>query len=89
VGPGDPSYAVGAPGRLDDPRYREAIAAVLGACASKGPSPGVLVRNATEAQRHLEMGFRFVGVASDSGFVMTTATGIVTDFRAAAGSTSP
>jgi 2-dehydro-3-deoxyglucarate aldolase/4-hydroxy-2-oxoheptanedioate aldolase len=83
VGPGDLSYALGVPGQLTDARYLEALESVLGACASGGCSPGLLVRNAAEAQRYLEMGFRFIGVGSDAAFVMAAGSAIVDDFRQA------
>jgi 4-hydroxy-2-oxoheptanedioate aldolase len=85
IGPGDLSYALGCPGRLDDPRYRDALTAVLAAAANSGISAGILVPNAAEARRHLELGFRFIAVGSDGAFVMNSARSIVTDFRAAAG----
>ena len=85
IGPGDLSYALGCPGRLDDPRYRDALTAVLAAAANSGISAGILVPNAAEARRHLELGFRFIAVGSDGAFVMNSARSIVSDFRAAAG----
>jgi 4-hydroxy-2-oxoheptanedioate aldolase len=84
VGPGDLSYALGCPGRLDDPRYREALQAVLAACVAGGCSPGILVRDSVEATRHLELGFRFVAVGSDAAFVTAAAGAVVGAFREAA-----
>lgn len=85
VGPGDLSYALGCPGRLDDARYQAALRAVLDACAGADCSPGVLVSNAAEARHHLDLGFRFIAVGSDGGFVMNSARSVVGDFRVAAG----
>jgi 2-dehydro-3-deoxyglucarate aldolase/4-hydroxy-2-oxoheptanedioate aldolase len=85
VGPGDLSYALGVPGRLDDPRYRDALRAVVDACEVGTCSPGVLVRDAAEARRHLELGFRFIAVASDGAFVMTGARSVVASFGEAVG----
>jgi len=83
VGPGDLSYALGVPGRMDDARYLEAIAAVVDACRDAACSPGVLVPDAASARRHLDLGFRFIAIASDSAFVARAAGGIVADFREA------
>lgn len=83
VGPSDLSYALGCPGRPDDPRYTDALRAVVEACGAEDRSPGILVRDSAAAARHLELGFRFIAVGSDSGFVMTSAAGIVGDFREA------
>ena len=85
VGPGDLSYALGVPGRLDDQRYRDALAAVVAAAAPGRCAAGVLVRDVAEAERHLELGFRFIGIGSDSALVMSGATATVNGFRAAAG----
>jgi 2-dehydro-3-deoxyglucarate aldolase/4-hydroxy-2-oxoheptanedioate aldolase len=84
VGPGDLSYALGCPGRLDDPRYQDALRSVLDACAAEGCAPGILVPNAAEARRHLELGFRVIAVGSDGAFVMNAARAVVEDFRVAA-----
>lgn len=81
VGPGDLSYALGCPGRLDDPRYREALEAVLAACRAEGCAAGILVPSAAEARRHLELGFTFMAVGSDGAFVMNSARSVVGDFR--------
>jgi 4-hydroxy-2-oxoheptanedioate aldolase len=86
VGPGDLSYALACPGRLDDPRYTDALAAVLRAAAARGVAAGILVPTTAEASRALELGFRFIAVGSDGAFVMNTARAIVSDFRTAAGS---
>jgi len=84
VGPGDLSYALGVPGSFDAPAYRAAIDAVLAATAASGTSAGILVRNAADAAVYLELGFRFVAVGSDSGFLASTASAVVSEARAAA-----
>jgi 2-dehydro-3-deoxyglucarate aldolase/4-hydroxy-2-oxoheptanedioate aldolase len=88
VGPGDLSYALGVPGLLDDPRYVEALEAVAAAAAHHGRSAGVLVRDAADAERHLALGYRFIGIGSDSGLVMSGARATVGGFRSAAGATT-
>jgi 2-dehydro-3-deoxyglucarate aldolase/4-hydroxy-2-oxoheptanedioate aldolase len=83
VGPADLSYALGVPGRLDDPRYREALASVVAATARNDCAAGILVRDVGDAERHLELGFRFIGIGSDSALVMSGATAAVSGFHAA------
>jgi 2-keto-3-deoxy-L-rhamnonate aldolase RhmA len=70
VGPTDLSHALGVPGALDDPTFRDALARVIAACSAAGKSPGILARRAEEARRYVEQGFRFVGVGSDGTFVL-------------------
>ena len=83
VGPGDLTYALGVPGRTDDSTYQAAIGRVVTACANHGRSAGVLVRDLAEARRHLDQGFKFIGIGSDAALVMAGATAIVEGFRAA------
>lgn len=85
VGPGDLSYALGIPGRLDDPRYTAAVEAVAAAATRHGRSAGVLVPDVAEAERHLALGYRFIGIGSDSGLVMSGARAAVARFRSAVG----
>jgi 2-dehydro-3-deoxyglucarate aldolase/4-hydroxy-2-oxoheptanedioate aldolase len=82
VGPGDLSYALGVPGRTDDATYRDALGRVVGAARANGCAAGVLVRDLADAARHLELGFRFIGIGSDSSLVMSGASGTVNAFRA-------
>jgi 4-hydroxy-2-oxoheptanedioate aldolase len=69
VGPADLSHALGVPGRFDDPGYLEAIGAVVAACQRRGKEAGILLYDATTLARHLELGFRFIGLGSEGSFV--------------------
>ncbi len=69
VGPADLSHALGVPGRFDDPSYLEAISAVVAACQRHGKEAGILLYDATTLARHLELGFRFIGLGSEGSFV--------------------
>ena len=69
VGPADLSHALGVPGRFDDPGYLEAIGAVVAACQRHGKEAGILLYDATTLSRHLELGFRFIGLGSEGSFV--------------------
>jgi 2-keto-3-deoxy-L-rhamnonate aldolase RhmA len=74
VGPSDLSHSLGIPGQLDHPDYLAALDAVVVAARNAGKSAGILLRQARDLQRHLQLGFRFVGIGSDAGFVVDAAT---------------
>jgi 2-dehydro-3-deoxyglucarate aldolase/4-hydroxy-2-oxoheptanedioate aldolase len=77
VGPADLSHSLGVPGRFDDPVYLDAIGAVLAACERHGKAAGILLYDRAVLPRHLELGFRFIGLGSDLGFVAAGARGMV------------
>ncbi len=70
VGPTDLSHALGVPGRFEDVTFVEALRTVVEACRATGRAAGILVRTGADAARYLDMGFRFVGVGSDAGFIV-------------------
>jgi 2-dehydro-3-deoxyglucarate aldolase/4-hydroxy-2-oxoheptanedioate aldolase len=69
VGPADLSHALGVPGRFDDPTYLEAIRSVVAACQRHGKAAGILIYDAAALPRHLELGFRFIGLGSEGSYV--------------------
>jgi 4-hydroxy-2-oxoheptanedioate aldolase len=73
VGPSDLSHSLRIPGQLDRPDYLAALDAVVKASRAAGKSAGILLRQARDLARHLELGFRFVGIGSDAGFVVDAA----------------
>jgi 4-hydroxy-2-oxoheptanedioate aldolase len=77
VGPADLSHSLGVPGRFDDPVYLDAIGTVLEACRRHGKAAGILLYDRDVIARHLELGFRFIGLGSDLGFVGAGARGMV------------
>jgi 4-hydroxy-2-oxoheptanedioate aldolase len=83
VGPTDLSHALGIPGSLDHPTFRDALGRVLEACRRRGKSPGILARRAEDAARYVDAGFRFVGVGSDGTFVLDGARAALATARAA------
>jgi len=70
VGPADLSHSLGTPGQFDHPRYLAALEAVVRATERAGRAAGILLRSAADAERHVELGFRFVGLGSDAAFVV-------------------
>jgi 2-keto-3-deoxy-L-rhamnonate aldolase RhmA len=74
VGPSDLSAAIGRPGQLDADIYLEALDRVVAASADAHVAAGILVGDPGDVQRHLDRGFRFVAVASDSALLRRAAT---------------
>jgi 4-hydroxy-2-oxoheptanedioate aldolase len=83
VGPADLSHGMGIPGRFDEPAYREALDAVVAACRAAGKSPGILLRTVEDFAEYHALGFRFIGVGSDSGWLFDGARRAVAQVRAA------
>jgi 2,4-dihydroxyhept-2-ene-1,7-dioic acid aldolase len=73
VGPADLSHSLGVPGRFADPTYLAAIDAVVAACRAHGKAAGILLYDPAAIAPHVERGFRFIGLGSDGGFVMSGA----------------
>lgn len=85
VGPADLSHSMGIPGRFDDPRFVASLDAVVAACRAHGKSAGILLRDATLLSGALAQGFTFVGVGSDSSFLVAAARENLARARAATG----
>lgn len=83
VGPRDLTHALGIPGRLDDPAFRDALVRVSRAAESAGIAAGILAGTAEAAVRYADQGFTFVGVGSDSTALASAAQRTVMGFRAA------
>jgi 2-keto-3-deoxy-L-rhamnonate aldolase RhmA len=73
VGPADLSHSLGVPGRFDDEIYLDAIRSVVAASDANGKAAGILIYDAAVLERHLELGFRFIGLGSEGAFVSTGA----------------
>ena len=69
VGPTDLSHAMGIPGRVDEPAYHEAVAAVGRAARDAGKAAGVLLWNPDQYRRYADLGFTFLALGSDGSFV--------------------
>jgi 2-keto-3-deoxy-L-rhamnonate aldolase RhmA len=89
VGPTDLSHSLGIPGQFDHPRQIEAYERVIAACRRAGKSPGILLRSVSLLDRHLELGFRFIGVGADLNFIIDGAAAVVAAARAARGGSIP
>lgn len=77
VGPADLSHGLGVPGRFDDPTYLDALHTVVAACERHGKAAGILIYDAAALPRHLDLGFRFIGLGSEGSFVSAGATAML------------
>jgi 4-hydroxy-2-oxoheptanedioate aldolase len=69
VGPADLTHSMGIPGQFDHAHYLSALDRVVAAAEGAGKATGILLRDAKALSRHLEIGFRFVGIGSDGAFI--------------------
>jgi len=69
VGPTDLTVSLGLVDDRNNPRVVEAMRAVIKGCESHGKVPGVLAATPDEARRAVSLGFRFIGLGSDTRFI--------------------
>ncbi len=69
VGPADLSHGLGIPGRFDEPVFMDALKAVVAATERHGKAAGILLYDGAAAERHMELGFRFIGLGSEGSYV--------------------
>lgn len=77
VGPSDLSTALGCPGQWNAPIYLEALDHVVAAARGAHLAAGILVGDVDAARAHVDRGFSFVSVASDSALLRRAATAAV------------
>lgn len=82
VGPTDLSHSLGIPGQFGHERQIEAYRRVIAACRQAGKSAGILLRRPEDLARHVELGFRFVGVGADLNFIIDGSAAAVAARRA-------
>jgi 2-keto-3-deoxy-L-rhamnonate aldolase RhmA len=81
VGPTDLSHSMGIPGQFDDARYLAALDRVVAATNDAGKAAGILLYNMAVLRRHLDLGFRFIGLGSDGSFVSDGARAVLARAR--------
>ncbi len=69
VGPTDLTHALGVPGQIDQPSYREAVASVAKAAKAHGKATGVLLWKAEDAKAYAELGFTVFAISSDGALL--------------------
>jgi 4-hydroxy-2-oxoheptanedioate aldolase len=77
VGPADLSHSLGVPGLFGDPRYLDALGRVARAAEDAGKVAGILLRDASALARHRDLGYRFIGLGSDSAFIADGARAVL------------
>jgi len=70
VGPLDLSISVNMPERFDDENYRTLLRSVATSAREAGKAAGILLPSDSLIEMVYEMGYRFVAIGSDGGFVM-------------------
>ena len=73
VGPQDLTLSLGLLDDRKNPRVRDAMRAVVAACERHGKVPGTLVIDPEERKVAVDLGFRFISLASDVRFLLTGA----------------
>jgi 4-hydroxy-2-oxoheptanedioate aldolase len=82
VGPSDLAHALGLQCPPDDPRLLQQAAKVAEAGRAHGVAAGMLVATPQQAQAYRELGFRFLGLASDGGLLAVAARNAAAALRA-------
>lgn len=73
VGPTDLTLNLGLVDDRKNPKVRDAMRRVVEACEEAGKIPGTMVIDAEEKRAAVEMGFRFISLASDIRFLIAGA----------------
>ncbi len=85
VGPADLSHSLGVPGRFDEPGFVAALDRVVAACRANGKAAGILLRDASGVEAAFAQGFTFIGIGSDSSFLVAAGRAGLAQARAAIG----
>lgn len=82
VGPYDLSSSMGQLGKVDYDSIRETVDLVLEKTRKYGKAAGIFSKNAAEAKKYAEMGFRLVIVSTDINCLISGMCGIVNTLKA-------
>lgn len=74
VGPMDLSANLGVPGKLQEPVFLDALDRVVAAAKAAGNVAGILAADVAQRELYIGLGFRFLGVGSDSALLRQSAT---------------
>jgi 2-dehydro-3-deoxyglucarate aldolase/4-hydroxy-2-oxoheptanedioate aldolase len=73
VGPADLSHSMGIPGRFDEPSFVAALDRVVANARANGKAAGILLKDGSAAEAAYAQGFTFLGIGSDSSFLVASA----------------
>jgi 2-dehydro-3-deoxyglucarate aldolase/4-hydroxy-2-oxoheptanedioate aldolase len=83
VGPNDLTHSMAIPGRFEDLRYLDALAAVGAAARAAGKVAGVMLSSPEEVEPHRELGYSFFALSTDAGLLGRAARAALATMRAA------
>ena len=81
VGPTDLTHALGTPGDVASPAYRNAIERVGKAADAHGKAAGVLLWNLDQLDQYRDVGYTVISLGSDGGYIAAGARAAVQGFR--------
>lgn len=81
VGPTDLSHALGEPGDITGPAYKNAIERVGKAADAHGKAAGVLLWNLDQLDQYRELGYTVMSIGSDGGYVAAGARTAAQGFK--------
>lgn len=70
IGPLDLTVSLGCMNNFEHPDYKHALKVVVDSCRKEGKAAGILVGDPKQIPPLVEMGFTFIGIASDGGVVL-------------------
>jgi 4-hydroxy-2-oxoheptanedioate aldolase len=82
VGPSDLALGLGLAYEDRGERHQRAVARILDACRAHDVAAGIVLGSGETAREHVELGFRFISVATDLGLLLD---GLTRELRAARG----
>lgn len=82
VGPSDLTMSLGLVDDRKNPKVIDIMKRVVKECAGHGKTPGVLAATPDEAQAAVKLGFKFVGLGSDTRFMLSGAKDFLRAARA-------
>ena len=83
VGPSDLTHAMGIPGEIDHPRFRNALAAVAAAGGRAGKAVGTVLIRRDDAADYINLRYRVLCCSSDGGLLASASRDLVKGLRAA------
>jgi 2-dehydro-3-deoxyglucarate aldolase/4-hydroxy-2-oxoheptanedioate aldolase len=89
VGPTDLSHALGIPGRVEDPRFEDALRTVAAAARGAGKAAGVMLWHPDDARRYLELGYTVLCMSSEGALLDRALRGALGTVRAIATDAGP
>jgi 2-keto-3-deoxy-L-rhamnonate aldolase RhmA len=83
VGPADLTFSMGIPGKIQDPRFVEALTLVSAAAKRQQKAAGYLLRSVEDVAEHISLGYTFLGISTDSGVLASGIRALAAGFRKA------